>query len=72
MQALLAAVVPRDKLPLAVASNATANQTAVIAGPALGGLIYVAGPAVVYIVCATLFVWPFVSVTVSVMVRVLV
>ena len=55
MQALLAAVVPRDKLPLAVASNATANQTAVIAGPALGGLIYVAGPAVVYIVCATLF-----------------
>ena len=55
MQALLAALVPRDKLPAAVASNATANQTAVIAGPALGGLVYVAGPAVVYIVCATLF-----------------
>jgi MFS family permease len=55
MQALLAAIVPRDKLPTAVAANASANQTAVIAGPALGGVIYVAGPATVYIVCAALF-----------------
>jgi hypothetical protein len=31
MQAFARDLVPRDKLPLAVASNATANQTAVIA-----------------------------------------
>jgi MFS family permease len=55
MQALLAAVVPRDKLATAVAANASANQTAVIAGPALGGGIYVAGAATVYLVCAALF-----------------
>ena len=54
-QALLAAVVPREKLPHAVATNASANQTAVVIGPAVGGLLYVAGPTAVYALCAGLF-----------------
>jgi len=46
--ALISAVVPADDLPNAVAWNSTAMQTATIGGPALGGLLYLAGPAVVY------------------------
>jgi MFS family permease len=56
MQALLPALVPSDELARAIASSATATQTATIAGPALGGLLYVAGPGVVYSVCAALYV----------------
>ena len=48
MQALLPALVPPSLLSRAIATNASAGQTAVIVGPALGGLIYVEGPAVVY------------------------
>ena len=48
MQALLPALVPRALLSRAIAANASASQTAIIAGPALGGIIYVAGPAAVY------------------------
>ena len=44
MAALLPALVPPAKLPRAVATNATATQTAIIAGPAVGGFVYVAGP----------------------------
>lgn len=46
--ALISAVVPAEDLPNAVAWNSTAMQTATIGGPALGGLLYLAGPAVVY------------------------
>lgn len=46
--ALISAVVPAEDLPNAVAWNSTALQTATIGGPALGGLLYLAGPAVVY------------------------
>jgi len=46
--ALVAAVVPAEDLPNAVAWNSTAIQTAMIGGPALGGLLYIAGPAAVY------------------------
>ena len=46
--ALISAVVPAEDLPNAVAWNSTAIQTAMIGGPALGGLLYLAGPAVVY------------------------
>ena len=55
-QALLPAVVPGRLLPRAVAANATAGQMAIVTGPALGGLLYVAGPATVYGSCAALFV----------------
>jgi MFS family permease len=56
LQTLLPAVVPASLLPRAVAANATAGQTAIIAGPALGGFLYVAGPAAVYGLCAVLFI----------------
>ena len=55
-QTLLPSVVPESLLARAVAANATAGQTAIIAGPALGGFLYAAGPAVVYGLCAVLFV----------------
>ena len=55
MQALLPALVPPPLLARAIAANASAGQAAIIAGPALGGLIYIAGPAVVYAVSTMLF-----------------
>lgn len=47
-QALLSAVVPVEELPRAVAAYSSAVQVALIAGPAIGGLLYVGGPAFVY------------------------
>ena len=55
MQALLPALVPASLLSRAIAANASAGQAAIIAGPALGGIIYVAGPATVYVVSTVLF-----------------
>jgi MFS family permease len=55
-QTLLPSLIPAALLPRAVAANATAGQTAIVLGPALGGLLYVAGPALVYGLCAALFV----------------
>jgi MFS family permease len=54
-QAMLPALVPPAVLPRAMAANASAGQAATIAGPALGGLLYVAGPGVVYAVAAALY-----------------
>jgi MFS family permease len=54
-QTLLPAVVPTRLLSRAVAASATAGQMAIVTGPALGGLLYVAGPATVYGTCAGLF-----------------
>ena len=56
MQALLPSLVPSPVLARAIAANSTASQAATVAGPALGGLVYIAGPAVVYGACALLFV----------------
>jgi len=47
-QALLPLLVPSRALPRAIALNASAWQVAVIAGPALGGLAYAAGPSIPY------------------------
>jgi MFS family permease len=47
-QALMPSLVPVSLLPRAAAANASAMQTAMIAGPALGGFLYVAGADVVY------------------------
>jgi MFS family permease len=44
-QALLPQLVPAALLPRAVAMASTALQGAIIAGPALGGVLYAAGPA---------------------------
>ena len=46
--ALLPAVVPREMLRQATAASSSANQTAQIVGPSLGGLLYVLSPSVVY------------------------
>ena len=56
MHALVPSLVPSRLLPRAVAASATANQTATICGPALGGLLYAFGPTTVYLTCAAVFV----------------
>jgi MFS family permease len=48
MASLLPGLVPRPMFPQAAAWSASANQTAQILGPALGGLLYVLGPWVAY------------------------
>jgi MFS family permease len=56
LHALVPSLVPPLLLPRAVAASATANQTAIICGPALGGLIYAFGPVTVYATCAGVFI----------------
>lgn len=47
--ALLPQLVPREDLPPAIAWSSLAFQSSVIVGPAVGGLLYGAGPAVPYL-----------------------
>ena len=54
-QSLVPLLVPTAMLPRAMAFSAGGMQVAIIGGPALGGVIYVAGAQVVYLVCAVLF-----------------
>ena len=54
-QALIPRLVPPLLLPRALAFGSAGLQGAVIVGPALGGLIYAAGAAPTYGVCAALF-----------------
>ena len=56
MHALVPGIVPPLLLPRAIAASATANQTAIIGGPAIGGLLYLFGPAAVYFTCTAVFV----------------
>src|SRR3954468_9953042 len=56
MQIIVPGLVPLPLVPRAVAGSASANQTATIAGPALGGFLYAAGPQIVYATCFVLFV----------------
>lgn len=55
MQSMVPALVPPALLPRAMAVNGSALQAASIVGPALGGLLYVAGPGVVYSASAVLY-----------------
>lgn len=55
LQSMVPALVPSALLPRAMAMNDSAMQAAMIMGPALGGLLYVAGPGVVYTVAAVLY-----------------
>src|ERR1700686_4655350 len=55
-QSFLPQLVSGERFPQAVAWPASARQTAVIFGPALGGAIYIWGPATAYAVCLSLFV----------------
>jgi MFS family permease len=52
---LVPSLVPSSLLSHAVAAWTSANQVAVIAGPALGGLIYALSPVVVGCICLVLF-----------------
>jgi MFS family permease len=52
---LVPSLVPSSLLSRAVAAWTSANQVAVIAGPALGGLIYALSPIVVGCICLALF-----------------
>jgi len=54
-QALVPLLVPAALLPRAMAFSSAGLQGAVIAGPAIGGFLYVAGAPVVYGCCAALF-----------------
>ncbi|MDE2145139.1 MAG: MFS transporter [Burkholderiales bacterium] len=54
-QALTPLLVPAPLLPRALAFSSAGMQGAIIAGPALGGLIYAGGAALTYGSCATLF-----------------
>jgi len=54
-QALLPFLVPAAKLPHAISWDSTLWQLSVIAGPALGGLLYALGPAAAYAICCTAF-----------------
>lgn len=52
---LVPALVPPRMLSRAVAAWASANQVAVISGPALGGLIYTVSPVLVTVLCLAFF-----------------
>jgi MFS family permease len=54
VRALTPELVPTDLLPGAMALRSIAGQVAVVAGPAAGGLIFAAEPALVYVVAAVL------------------
>jgi MFS family permease len=55
MSALLPGLVPAAQFPQAAAMAASAIQAAIIVGPALGGLLYAAGPTAPYGTSAVLF-----------------
>ncbi|HEV2678630.1 MAG TPA: MFS transporter [Aliidongia sp.] len=55
LQALLPGLVPASLLPRALAWSSTASQSAIICGPAVGGLLYAISPGTVYAVSAGLF-----------------
>ncbi len=55
-QTLLPALVDRQTLPRALALAGSVRQAAVILGPLLGGLLYLAGASIVYLVSALLLI----------------
>jgi MFS family permease len=54
-QAMVPGLVEDASVPQAIAWSASANQTASIVGPALGGLLYAFGAHVPYMLCTFLF-----------------
>jgi MFS family permease len=55
IQALAPTLVAEELVPQALAWSSSANQTATILGPALGGFLYIAGAHVPYFTCTILF-----------------
>jgi MFS family permease len=56
LHVLVPSIVPASILSRAIAASATAQQTAIICGPALGGFLYALGATIVYWSCAAVFV----------------
>lgn len=56
LQSVLPNIVPGELLARAIAGSSSASQTAVIAGPALGGMLVELDPTLVYVVCALLWI----------------
>jgi MFS family permease len=56
LSTLLPGIVPLPMLARATAAGASATQVAVIAGPAIGGLIYAVSPIAVYALCCVLYI----------------
>src|SRR5882757_2299062 len=56
MHTLVPGIVPPELLQRAIAASSTASQTAIIGGPAIGGLLYVFGASTVYLTCTAVFV----------------
>jgi MFS family permease len=54
LSALAPEIVPVELLPGAVALRSVAGQTAVVVGPAVGGLLFALRPEVVYVIAAAL------------------
>ena len=57
VQSFLPFLVTLDRLPQAIAWNATSYRTATIAGPAVGGILYAFGPEVNYSLCLVLYIF---------------
>jgi MFS family permease len=55
-QAIVPALVATGDLPRAMAISTAAMKFAVVAGPAIGGFVYVGGPAIAYGACAAIFI----------------
>src|SRR5271155_1598441 len=55
LQSVLPNIVPANVLPRAIAGINSAAQTAVVAGPAIGGLLIAFDPTLVFAVCAALW-----------------
>ena len=55
-QAIVPALVGIAELPRAMAISTAAMKIAVVAGPAIGGFVYVGGAAIAYGACAVIFV----------------
>jgi MFS family permease len=57
VQSFLPFLVTLERLPQAIAWNATAYRTATIGGPAVGGFLYELGPEANYTLCLCLYVY---------------
>ena len=63
MQSFLPFLVSLEKLPQAIAWNASVYRVAVIGGPALGGFLYDLGPVVNYTLCLALYLFTLCAMT---------
>jgi len=55
LQSVLPNIVPARLLPRAIAAATSASQTAIVAGPALGGILIALSPTLVFAACAALW-----------------